>query len=161
MNILIVSDDHGIPGFEKVYLQAKKKYGQIDYVFHSGDSEKMDASEYQTMAACPVYMVRGNNDYGMQAEFVIAEIAGKRIFMTHGHRYNVYSGIDRLSYRAEEEKADVVIFGHTHHAFYKVMNGIVYINPGSITLPRGSKIGMFAVMTIEDDGNIRVEHYSV
>lgn len=158
INILLVSDDHGIPGFEKAFAKAKKLYGKIDVVIHSGDSDKMDDSYYTNLCKCPFYMVRGNNDYNDCRDTIIVSVAGKRILVTHGHRYGVYSGTQRLFYGALENKADVAVYGHTHIPFYEEVENVVIVNPGSLTLPRNSRIGSFAVMTIDDEGKIIVEH---
>ena len=40
MNIMIISDDHGIAGFAKAYKDALKTYGTIDALIHAGDTER-------------------------------------------------------------------------------------------------------------------------
>ena len=47
--------------------------------------------------------------------------------------------------------ADVVCFGHTHQLFAGVDRGILLVNPGSISLPRGQFAtigGTFAVVQV-------------
>jgi putative phosphoesterase len=41
-----------------------------------------------------------------------------------------------LNYRAKELKADIVCFGHSHVLGAEMINGTLFLNPGSIRLPR-------------------------
>lgn len=42
------------------------------------------------------------------------EFEGKKIFMTHGHLFDVKWGLSRIIARGYEEGADIILFGHTH-----------------------------------------------
>lgn len=46
-------------------------------------------------------------------------------------------GLQKLAYLAEQSHADIVLFGHTHLIGCEVVNHRLYLNPGSILLPRG------------------------
>ena len=51
------------------------------------------------------------------------------VFMfTHGHKYNM----DNLP----KKNIDVLVYGHFHTGFIKKENGIYFLNPGSISLPK-------------------------
>jgi putative phosphoesterase len=51
--------------------------------------------------------------------------------------YRVNFGLDRLALLAAELQAEVVLFGHTHIATLEKTARQVFLNPGSITQPRG------------------------
>ena len=160
MNILLVSDDHGIDGFETAFEMAVQQCGHIDAVLHAGDSEQPDKAYYEYVAKCPVYIVSGNNDYNKAPMVQLVELGGRRILLTHGHRYHVHMGVQNLFYAAKEQNADVVVFGHTHRPEHVQADGINIINPGSLTLPRGSRYGSFAILYIEKEG-INLTHFII
>lgn len=61
----------------------------------------------------------------------VMELEGKRILMTHGHRYGVKSGYLRAVYAAKEQQADILLFGHTHRAECFQEEGLWVLNPGA------------------------------
>lgn len=151
MNILVIGDDHGSKVFEQVYELAVKRFGQIDVVIHTGDSEmnELKGDYYWNICKCPLYMVRGNCDFDNKPIELRIEIGNKKFFVTHGHKYNVYYDMQSLVYAGGD--ADYIIFGHTHRACEIGMKNATILNPGSLTKPRGSKYGSFAVVS-ENDG---------
>ncbi|MEI3524175.1 MAG: metallophosphoesterase family protein [Anaerotignum sp.] len=54
-----------------------------------------------------------------------------------GIKQRVYWNYDSISYWAEEQGADVVLFGHTHRPVYDDRGRVMLFNPGSISMPRG------------------------
>lgn len=87
-----------------------------DTIIHLGDHVS-DAYELgrifqQTAMLC----VSGNCDfvtYDEPAERV-ADFFGTIVYMMHGHTKGVKRDINRAIYAAEEQGADIVLFGHTH-----------------------------------------------
>lgn len=136
MKILVVSDTHGsLKGMEA----AIKAEGKIDWILHMGDVDRQEdeiaALAGRSMLAC----VKGNNDYYSQLSGeLMLEICGYKIWMTHGHRYNPYSGTDALKNTGMLKGADIVMYGHTHVPAVEVdeENKITIINPGSVSQPR-------------------------
>lgn len=150
MKILIVSDTHGrLTNFEKA-LEAE---GRLDWVLHMGDVERQE-DELARMVRCNFACVKGNNDYYTElAGELMLNIGGYKIWMTHGHRYQVYSGIDMIKNVGLMKEADIVMYGHTHMPLVEEDTelGITIINPGSITAPR--QIGRqpsYIVMELEE-----------
>lgn len=138
MRIGVVSDSHG-----DLYSldRALSLMGDLDMIIHLGDHYK-DIIKLNEKYKKLIEYVAGNNDYSGQAVFektITAE--GVKIFMTHGHRYGVYYDLSRLGFRAQEEKADVVLYGHTHVQSREDYKGIMYLNPGSTSLPRDRRPG--------------------
>ena len=55
------------------------------------------------------------------------------------------------------EDVQVVVHGHTHVPRNQVLDGILYINPGSATNPRGGNKKTMARLTIEEGKISNVE----
>ena len=65
--------------------------------------------------------------------------------------------------KAEDSGAKVLLFGHTHRAFVQVQRGILVLNPGSISRPRGRDRPTFAVIDVPEDLTVwfTVQFYEV
>ncbi|MGY6212529.1 metallophosphoesterase [Cytobacillus firmus] len=140
MKVLIVSDSHGLTS---ELSQIREIHPDMDVMIHCGDSElQADDESLKGYAA-----VRGNCDFDADfPEDRIEEAGGFRIFVTHGHKYSVKSTLMNLSYRARELKADIVCFGHSHSLGAEMSEGILFINPGSIRLPRGRNERTYVIL---------------
>lgn len=133
MRILVVSDTHGMhQGFTK----ALDACGKIDAIFHLGDVEG-GAYFMDSVSPCPFHVIAGNNDFfaKLPGEKLV-EIGGKTIFMTHGHKYRVNSGVEKMADAARRHGAQICLFGHTHQPYANCLDGLWIFNPGSISLPR-------------------------
>jgi putative phosphoesterase len=137
VTMLIVSDSHGrTDGIGRLLAQIDRP----DLILHLGDHQD-PVAEIELEFECPVLGVAGNCDHGFSISPLPAErlivIAGFRIFMTHGHRYQVKQGLDHLVHTAVKPpfSADLICFGHTHHQLdlEKFVAGryVRLLNPGS------------------------------
>lgn len=133
MRVLVISDTHGYHKNLDRVLELERPYQQV---IHLGDLEG-DEDYLEAAAGCPVEAVRGNNDYfsSLPQEQMI-EIAGKRIFMTHGHYYYVVAGLEHLIKEAKGRDVDIVMFGHIHRPVIRQEGSLTVINPGSLSFPR-------------------------
>ena len=140
MKLLVISDTHGdTQTMEKVM----QHHPDVDTVIHCGDSE-LSASYFKSKT---IHIVRGNCDFDDKyVDEDIFEIANEKILVVHGHKYNVKSTLMPLNYRAQEVQASVVCFGHSHILGAEVQNGILFINPGSLHMPRGRKEKSYAIV---------------
>lgn len=129
--MLIVSDSHGLTD-ELQQIKARHE-NETDLMIHCGDSELMA----DDAAIKGFTVVRGNCDYeaGYPDETTVA-LGGRKIFITHGHHHSVKTSLMSLHYRAKELKADIVCFGHSHILGAEEAGGTLFLNPGSIRLPR-------------------------
>ncbi|MFI5449862.1 MAG: YfcE family phosphodiesterase [Candidatus Bathyarchaeia archaeon] len=82
------------------------------------------------------------------------EIADKRILITHGTPDSVDEHIypdspeERLKEIAAKESADVIITGHSHTPMNRVVDGVTFINPGSVGRPvNGDPKAEYAVLS--------------
>lgn len=158
MKLLVISDTHRV--LNRVYSVINDIQDIIDGVIHCGDLTDdvlILKSKYKNLT---FYNVSGNCDYGSGTESEkLLIIGGKRIFVTHGHNYSVNYNIDRLCYRAMELEADVCLFGHTHIPLVDNYNGIVIMNPGSLSAPRGGSKPSYGIVTIDDSLKASIVEY--
>ena len=119
MLIAVISDTHRVAKYINI---AKEYIKSADVLIHLGDNSE-DIEE-------------------LTKESIIV-LEGKKIFITHGDLYGVKYSLTNLYYRAKEVEADIVLFGHTHEQIILNEDGIIFMNPGSISLPklRGRHIG--------------------
>ncbi|MFT9849819.1 metallophosphoesterase family protein [Aneurinibacillus sp. REN35] len=146
MNVIVVSDTHGSVQHLSEILTRHPHAA----AFHCGDFC------YPLEQAPEFTYVHGNcdNEIGVPEERVI-ELGSLRILQTHGHTYGVKQNPMRLRYRATEVGANLVLFGHTHEVTAVYEEGILYVNPGSMLLPRSYFSPTYALLTIEEDGEDR------
>ncbi|MBN8191170.1 metallophosphoesterase [Bacillus sp. NTK074B] len=147
MRLLVVSDSHGSK--EELVELSEKYQSAVDAMIHCGDSE-LSADD---PALSSYLIVRGNCD--MDARFpddLVEEIEGHSIMVTHGHHYGIKMSLMKLRYRAEEVGAQCVFFGHSHTLGAELNNGILFLNPGSILLPRGRSERTYALVETQEQG---------
>jgi len=154
MKLVIISDTHG--EIDKS-IEILKSLSDVDLFIHLGDYSK-DAKEIQIKTGIDMINVKGNcdiNDNEVSEEEII-EVKGKRIFLTHGHRYNIKWGLDNLYYRARELEVDAILFGHIHQPVNIDDGDILIFNPGSISKPRGGSKKSYGIITIDRDINSKI-----
>ncbi|MED4125550.1 metallophosphoesterase [Halalkalibacterium halodurans] len=146
MKLLILSDSHGWS--DELKAVADKHRQEVDAIIHCGDSElPRDDRALEGMN-----IVRGNCDFGVDfPEDFIKTVGDFNVYVTHGHLYNVKMNYVSLTYRAEEVGAQLVCFGHSHVATSFQENGIVFVNPGSLRLPRNRKEQTYCLAYVRDD----------
>ena len=146
MRILIVSDTHGR---NQQFLDLVEKWKPLDMVVHCGDVE---GSEYlvSEAARCKTVIVQGNNDYfsDLPREAEI-KLENYRMLVTHGHSYYVNMGNERLVREAKKRNIQIVVYGHTHRPVIEKEQGVLVLNPGSLSYPRqkGAR-GSYIIMEI-------------
>ena len=135
----VVSDTHGrisdnLPGILK----------QVDIIIHAGDIDDPATLELLKSIA-PVIAVRGNMDKGdwttnlCQSELV--EIKDVAFYVVH----DIYD----LDIDPESINVKAVISGHTHCPSLVKKGPVLYINPGSATLPRNGHPATLAIIQLE------------
>lgn len=117
--IAVISDTHGLLREEVV-----KILKTCDVILHGGD---MDCEQvYRKLQELgKLYAVRGNNDFFRAKELpceMERELYGIRFYMLHDK--------SMISYE-KEQRADVIIYGHSHQYEMHRGEGKIYLNPGS------------------------------
>jgi len=78
---------------------------------------------------------------GLQAQIRL-EIDGKRVLLVHGspRKMNEYLFEDRAlsSFQriAASSDADIIVFGHTHRPYTKLVDDVLFVNAGSVGKPK-------------------------
>lgn len=155
MKILVVSDTHGR---DENLETAVIREAPFDMLVHCGDVEGRELF-IEALAEVPCSIVAGNNDFfsDLPREEEI-EIAGKRFLVTHGHYYGVSMDITGVVDEARSHNCDGVMFGHTHKPVLEMIDGILAINPGSLSYPRqNGKRPSYVVLEADEDGDITGE----
>lgn len=148
-NIMVISDTHG--EIDEV-LEQYNRLNNIDMIIHLGDYAS-DAKRIERETGTTVVAVKGNMD-GEKSEAPnrVIEIEDYKILLTHGHLEKVMAGLTTLYYKALSFSCDVAMFGHTHIPVKIQEGSILFINPGSITFPRGGSKSSFALVTLQAEG---------
>lgn len=153
MKLLVLSDTHRFLGNAKNIIE--KIGSKIDVIIHLGDHDNDAETLSIQYPNIKFYWVRGNNDFGKDTPFeFLLKVKGKKLLLTHGHRQQVHWNYGAISYFAEEQEADMVLFGHTHVPLNDRGGRVMLFNPGSISLPRSTKNPTFGIVTINDNGLI-------
>ena len=150
MNILVVSDTHR--DIRALYDVVSRYRNSIDLVIHLGDCYNDLQSVMIDFPTIAHLSVLGNCDYNCFDTSVKYEgtftADDRRIFYTHGHKYNVKAGLEYLISNAKMKDADIVLYGHTHIKQIVENNGVLVINPGSLTIPRDGGCGSCVLLKI-------------
>lgn len=156
MRILIVSDTHRN---NENFLKVVEREAPLDLVIHCGDAE---GSEYliSKSAGCRTHIVMGNNDFfsdlPREDEFMIA---GRKVWVTHGHNYYVSLGNETIKEIARQRGMDIVMYGHTHRPVIEEEADLTVINPGSLTYPRqNGHRPSYVLMEVDENNKL---HYSL
>lgn len=93
------------------------------------------------------------------------KVNGWRILLTHGspasekEHLTPQTSNERLQKLAQMAKADLIVCGHSHQPFARQVNGVWFINTGSVGRPDdGDPRACYAVLDLEPD-QLRVRHY--
>ena len=152
MKIGIVSDTHKDKKCMDLALPHLK---ECDLIIHAGDNFS-DSKYLHSATNVGMIAVKGNCDFDNVEEELLFDIENKNIFLCHGDRYDVKYDLEQIEKKAKEVEANIVIFGHTHTPLCIEKDNILYINPGSVSLPRNLSCKSMAILHIDSD-NVKVE----
>lgn len=132
MKILVLSDSHQKDTFMRACVEAVKP----NHIIHLGDHYDDARRLQREYAHICFHCVPGNCDsargFDTPPQIMCYDIAGVRMYMTHGHLHGVKLDIFRLLADAWEAEAQIVLFGHTHDSLcYQTEDGMWVLNPGS------------------------------
>lgn len=148
MRILVVSDTHH--DFDALYRLVLREKDAIDLLVHLGDGAQDIDDLRAVWPLLPVRFVRGNCDYISTApDTTLVEADGLRLFLTHGHLFDVNRTTERLAMQARRQDAAVALFGHTHRQLCRDVLGVQLLNPGSLGKPRDGKRGYGVIEVVQ------------
>ncbi|MFO7273961.1 MAG: metallophosphoesterase [Bacillota bacterium] len=158
LRVGVVSDTHRRFG---LVASMRAQCGQLDWLLHAGDHLTDAPRIAAELGVDPerVRAVAGNCDFLVtEPAELLLELGGVKVLLVHGHQYGVKSGPQRLLYRAKELGARVAVFGHSHVPFLEEVDGVLLLNPGSLSMPRWPQDRpSFAVLELAD-GAVRAYH---
>lgn len=129
MRIGIVSDTHSRP----LPKQLLKDFQGVDFIIHAGDF--CDVDDYEAIKKIKdLKAVYGN----MDSLELRKKLPRKQLFPCEKFVIGVFHGegpaqtvLDKVRSEFQNDKVDVVVFGHSHQAINERINGVLYFNPGS------------------------------
>lgn len=174
MKLLIISDIHGSSFYAKKIEEINQKENPDkiillgDLYYHGPRNDltqeynPMEVSKVLNSLKDKLLVAKGNCDAEvdeMISEFkfqdnIEMKVNGYNVFFTHGHKYN----IDKLPPLGIN--VDIMFYGHFHTGFITEENGIIFANPGSISLPKANTKHSYLVFDEKEiilkdvDGNI-------
>ena len=159
MQILVISDSHG--RYESIPLLLDRYTGKVQTVVHLGDNAVDLLQFHSEYPALTLVAVAGNCDFPGLAPteriLTLGEPVPRRILLIHGHIHNVKMNLDRLMYYAQEKEVDACLFGHSHIPAVFSHGPILFMNPGSVSEPRGMSKAGYGLITIDGKGEITGE----
>lgn len=129
----------------------------VHAILHAGDVFSPHLID-ELAAIAPVTVARGNGDYGtddprLRDEWAL-EFGGVTVAMLHDFPSPARRSASFVQAQADKRfpDADVLVCGHTHIAERHTLPGLLWLNPGSPTLPdnKSKRLGTIALLTIAD-----------
>ncbi len=170
MKYMIASDIHGSAYYCRKMLDAYKKekadrlvlLGDLLYHGPRNDLPK-DYAPKQVIAMLnenkhDILAIRGNCDaevdqmvleFPIMADYGVLIDEGNTFYLSHGHIYNE-------EHMPPLQKGDVFLYGHTHILRAEDKDGQVYLNPGSVSLPKEGNVPSYAVL---DHGTFSIRDF--
>ena len=162
MKVLIASDIHG-------RLQATKRLEAVinrlsperiillgDYLYNGprngvpNDYDPMATANILNKYARIITAVRGNCDSRVDQTVLRFPFKDSEITYANGYRCDLIHGDLLTSDLVNVERGDILMFGHTHVPMLKREDGVIYLNPGSISFPKNGNPPSYALM----NGNV-------
>ncbi len=150
MKLLIAGDIHGSAYYCRKLLEAYDREGADrlvllgDILYHGPRNDL--PKEYAPKEVLgllnarkeEILCVRGNCDtevdqmvleFPILADYGFLYEQGRMIFLTHGHKFNE-------EHLPMLKKGDILLHGHTHVPVCREHESYVYMNPGSVSIPK-------------------------
>ncbi len=162
MKLLIASDIHGSAKYCRMLLDrfvAEKADRMLllgDILYHGPRNDLPEEYDPKAVIAMlnplreRLLCVRGNCDtevdqmvlnFPIMSDYALITAGGRAVYATHGHH-----GSEQAPPPLCED--DILLCGHTHVPKCTVHEGFVYLNPGSVSIPKESSCHSY--MTLED-----------
>ena len=160
MRIGLISDSH-ISRRGELWPQVFDAFRGVDAILHAGDLWSPTLLE-ELAAVAPVWAARGNGDLGVEDERVrdtwVLEFGGTSVAMIHDFPSPQRGSPAFIATRREQRfpGADpkIVVYGHSHIEEAAAVEGVLYVNPGSPTLPHNKSVRLgtigFLSLSVED-----------
>lgn len=145
----LISDTH-VP--KRAHCLPKKVlevFQNVNYIIHAGDLVELAVVD-ELEAVAPVLAVQGNMD-GIEIVEALPKLNSLKVFdwkIGIMHDPDIAFGLNKIRELVKENGFDVFVYGHTHVADIKWEGKILFINPGSATVP-ASPLGKTSVAILK------------
>ena len=162
MKICVISDTHAryVSELPPALVSVLRK---ADIIVHLGDYNTIElVNELKKMGN--FWGVAGNHDFAkiraVLPETDILEINGKRLGLVHGNGSSFPRGLQKgLRARFNGDKIDAILYGHTHVTRNRIIDDILYFNPGSAAGRFPAYRSSYGVLTV--DGTIKGDIFPI
>lgn len=149
MKVLVFSDVHGRVSSAKKLDEIVRKgnfsllLGLGDFLYNGPrngvpeDYEPMEVSKILLGFNLPHIYVKGNCDSRVDDMVLYETLHDYRETDIDGHHYELYHGDDYSLAFLKKNEGNILVSGHTHIPVLKKEGGLTYLNPGSISFPKG------------------------
>lgn len=149
MKLMIASDIHGSAYYGAKLIEAYREE-QADRLLLLGDilyhgprndlPRDYDPKAVMAMLNAEkenIFCVRGNCDtevdqmvleFPILADYCIVDLGKHLMYATHGHKY--------MPQNLPLHAGDILIQGHTHVPLCTDLDGVIWLNPGSVSIPK-------------------------
>lgn len=149
MKYIIASDIHGSAHFCRLLLEAfdVENADRLillgDILYHGPRNSLPDGYDTKSVAQMlnaykdKLFAVRGNCDtevdqmmleFPILADYAVLSYENNVIYLSHGHKFNYGSPL--------LANGNIIICGHTHIPACENKDGVIYLNPGSVSIPK-------------------------
>ncbi len=179
MKWMIASDIHGSELYLRKLLDAynREKADRMlllgDLLYHGPRNDLPEGYQPKKVIELlnsmkeEILCVRGNCEaevdqmvleFPVMAEYAILTVGRRMIFATHGHVFNERN-LPPL------HKGDILLHGHTHIPKCTEHEDYIYMNPGSVSIPKENSHHGYMIMEGQDfawkdmEGNVKLEKH--
>ncbi len=167
MKTLIASDIHGVIYYAKKLREIYEKekpdisiiLGDLYFNYNNYEDNSNEIKEILENFR-NLYVFKGNCDSEIDElvssfplyDYLVLNINNKKLFCSHGNKYNPN--------KLPCDKFDIMAYGHTHVGKIFKSGDLIFVNPGSLSYPRGGTTNSYIIINEDEiflkdiDGNI-------
>lgn len=160
MRMMIASDIHGSAKYCRKLLESyeKEKAGRLlllgDLLYHGPRNDLPEEYEPKQVIEMlnayrdALFCVRGNCEaevdqmvfrFPVLAEYALMPLGDRMVFITHGHVFN-------KEHLPPMKAGDILLHGHTHIPACEACGPYMYMNPGSVSIPKNGTPHSYMMM---------------
>jgi len=151
MKVGVLSDTHVPTAAPFLPAAVFDIFKGVDLILHCGDITELSVLD-ELRAIAPVEAVAGNvDDAEVHMKLPLKKVLtlGKfSVGLIHG-KYKL--DVQKEMIRKEFDAVDLIVYGHSHHAFWGKIDDLWYLNPGSPTDKRHAPYNSVALLHIGDE----------
>ena len=159
MKILVASDIHG--RLKRMQMLARaidlfepEKIVLLGDFLYNGprngvpeDYDPMGCASILNHYAQRIIAIRGNCDSRIDESILRFPMEDSRQIYLCGYRCDMIHGDLLTSELLNVQRGDILMFGHSHVPMLKKEDGVIYLNPGSISFPKMGSQPTYALMS--------------